>query len=412
MGEGHGNGVSVVRTGLAGNTCGSVAAAAGAERDQGVAEVSRAWISDAARAARITPSARGWLEKRYPIAPGGWQRRYCVLRSCVFTYYADESCREKKGSINISARTRLFRFEANEAPGESTKHWSERPFGFVVDTDAFAEDMRPGRLFYFDAGDLETLAAWEKAFSRELDLGQSCCQNGSVEDSIRHCCSIDSATLREDGGLEDIPDEEIQVAILEQKEQELRDKMGEAWRAEAQNCEAFGLLGSPKSPGPGEAKDPQPNFGTDVGLIALSAPASKEEAAKEDEPKQHYLEVSAAPPQNEKPAQSDEPGTPPTKSSNAADPSLQPLSSVLNDGSGEATASALLVSSPAPSATSSSPRPELGSAAERKQRRSSVRRERRVTATFLPLAIPGSSPAAGSEDAANTNDDDDDGEPV
>jgi len=101
---------------------------------------------------------QGWLLKRGPTTGYSWQKRWCVVRQGSLTYYADDTCQTKKGTIEITDTSVAVSFVNSGAPGDALTHRGERPNGFLIDGDP---DAGPGRrLFYFDAENPALLKQW------------------------------------------------------------------------------------------------------------------------------------------------------------------------------------------------------------------------------------------------------------
>lgn len=108
----------------------------------------------------------GWLLRRGPTAMHNWKEQWCVLRSGKLILHRDEKCLEKLSSLEIGPQSRALRFGNHRAPGDAVKHRSERPFGFVLDTNPTMGKDR--KLVYLDAKDLETLDRWLQAFQQAM----------------------------------------------------------------------------------------------------------------------------------------------------------------------------------------------------------------------------------------------------
>jgi len=111
----------------------------------------------------------GWLSKRGPTSDFKWARRWCVLTPKGLEYFADDACKQKKGSITVKLASKAVPFKTTgtynyQAPGEATLHWQDKPYGFVLDIDPEAGRRR--HLYYFDAGSETNLQAWTSAFTK------------------------------------------------------------------------------------------------------------------------------------------------------------------------------------------------------------------------------------------------------
>lgn len=138
-----------------------------------VADVSLCGVEEFKPKKRLAPTvAAGWLQKRGPTVDYKWERRWCVLEPDRLFWYADESCRVKKGIAFVTRKTRAIAFASEGAPGDAVAHVRLRECGFVVDCDL--EGGRSRQLLYFDAGDKHTLVNWLQAIkcvaSNRLDV--------------------------------------------------------------------------------------------------------------------------------------------------------------------------------------------------------------------------------------------------
>lgn len=105
----------------------------------------------------------GWLFKRGPMFGYKWSQVWCVLESTGITLYSDDQFSKKKGDIFIGATTQAIPFK-DSTIGESVKHLSEKPHGFVVDVDPSKGKSR--KLYYFDAESEVVLRQWTEAIGQ------------------------------------------------------------------------------------------------------------------------------------------------------------------------------------------------------------------------------------------------------
>mmetsp|Transcript_76324 Transcript_76324/g.150938 ORF Transcript_76324/g.150938 Transcript_76324/m.150938 type:complete len:668 (-) Transcript_76324:243-2246(-) len=87
----------------------------------------------------------GWLEKRYPLCHGRWQRRWCSLCGHSLRYFVSKGG-EEKGCIEITENTSVVYTSAEHQTGE--------PSSFVVKAD---------RHFYFRSCDDAAVKIWIQA---------------------------------------------------------------------------------------------------------------------------------------------------------------------------------------------------------------------------------------------------------
>lgn len=111
----------------------------------------------------------GWLHVRGPSQTYKWQRRWCVLTSSSLTWYADSVKCHKKGTVQFTLATNAIHFAKSDAPGESSKYKSEKPYGFALDADPFAGKDR--RIHYFDAGSEDSFLEWMLALPDYVSAG-------------------------------------------------------------------------------------------------------------------------------------------------------------------------------------------------------------------------------------------------
>lgn len=155
---------------------------------------------------------KGWLEKRGPLVGWSWDRRWCVLQPRPseaeyrwrLVYYVDEGCVEKKGDVDLHPNSRAVGFQDRNPLGDSVKHVSQRPFGFVVDSNPDAGKER--HLFYFDAGSAEVLQEWVLAINR---VAESCkpifLQKISNWGTLGSRTTLDPDESEEDESVDEIP---------------------------------------------------------------------------------------------------------------------------------------------------------------------------------------------------------------
>eukprot|EP00927_Polykrikos_kofoidii_P077714 TRINITY_DN74631_c0_g1_i1.p1 TRINITY_DN74631_c0_g1~~TRINITY_DN74631_c0_g1_i1.p1 ORF type:complete len:584 (-),score=84.00 TRINITY_DN74631_c0_g1_i1:268-2019(-) len=106
-------------------------------------------------------SREGWLKKRGPVHGWQWPERKVRLYRMALVCYADEDCEQQKTYIPLTCASTVACFRDDDALGDAIKEAGSVPFGFVVDPNPFAGKRRS--LFYFDAGEEETLEAWVSA---------------------------------------------------------------------------------------------------------------------------------------------------------------------------------------------------------------------------------------------------------
>eukprot|EP00930_Biecheleria_cincta_P030778 TRINITY_DN21333_c0_g1_i1.p1 TRINITY_DN21333_c0_g1~~TRINITY_DN21333_c0_g1_i1.p1 ORF type:complete len:241 (+),score=45.23 TRINITY_DN21333_c0_g1_i1:37-723(+) len=89
-----------------------------------------------------------------------WVDRWCLLSRAALSLFADSSCSERLGHVELTSSSAAVNFADMDV-------WEDvvegRQFGFVLDPDPEAGDSRQRR--YFDAGDSEALNAWINAFA-------------------------------------------------------------------------------------------------------------------------------------------------------------------------------------------------------------------------------------------------------
>jgi len=78
--------------------------------------------------------------------------------------FRDQSANEKLLSLELGPTCLITPFTVETAPGDSRKYATEIPFGFVV--DPLGSGPKDRRLFYFDAGDPQTLSLWINTLSQ------------------------------------------------------------------------------------------------------------------------------------------------------------------------------------------------------------------------------------------------------
>merc|ERR1719203_1031545 len=81
----------------------------------------------------------GWLSKRGYWNRVTWKQRWCVVKKSSLTYYADQACAEKKGSVEFISGVSTVSYHQNP----------KNPGLFVIDTDPANGPVR--RFYHFDA---------------------------------------------------------------------------------------------------------------------------------------------------------------------------------------------------------------------------------------------------------------------
>mmetsp|Transcript_49489 Transcript_49489/g.115761 ORF Transcript_49489/g.115761 Transcript_49489/m.115761 type:complete len:274 (-) Transcript_49489:71-892(-) len=111
-----------------------------------------------------TFTAEGWLQKRGPAYGYSWENRWCKLLEDTLAWYVDSDCKDKKGCVPITCRTRLLPFADSAAPGDAHKHRRKMPYGFVLDSDPEMGNRR--RLFYFNASCDSEVKSWAEEIEK------------------------------------------------------------------------------------------------------------------------------------------------------------------------------------------------------------------------------------------------------
>lgn len=106
----------------------------------------------------------GQLLKRGPVFGYAFQARWCILTNTQLIVYKDERFSQRQSAERLSYDAKAARFSCHDAPGEAVKHKSDKPCGFVLDSNPMAGKGR--KLSYFDAENEEKIAIWLEAIAK------------------------------------------------------------------------------------------------------------------------------------------------------------------------------------------------------------------------------------------------------